>query len=472
MASALFRSAVVLVCVLAACGPCTLLQAQGKDTVWTRVSADGAQLTLSWDKSHPWSKDMDGRGAELVARYRTAGGREVSERLAAGQADREDRRLTFTLPDGVRSRVEGPVCLFLQVAGRRVLPVRRSDRANADTGGFRYPAWDARVLARAEADVAREGLAAAERALAIADGNLSRQRTAAAERHWTTLEACDAPSVRAAGPPVKPYSVVEPGAQDDIARRVCVHRTYVTSQGLTNSAFHTRVQARLAELARQRDRSQAQELLLEAFFAGVDVFEVAGRLFDRLKASGHADAAFLRDREPQAVAFLLDWQRWQPTLARYAPHLGRPGEKIGWPSTAAHLRLRLAAPWLRETFGADAVWALAGVEPPTFDEAQAIVGAALDAYHGCVADTRSQLATNYEAWQTLVASEPARAATEREFLIRDCRAGVTRLTELLRELARFEAQLLEARAAAARADRPLPPLAARAVVLNAEACTP
>jgi hypothetical protein len=428
-------------------------------------------VILSWDKSHPWSKDFEGRGAELVARYRT-GGREVSERLVAGVSDRADRRLTFALPEGVRGRAEGPVCLFVQVAGRRVLPVRRSARANADTAGFRYPAWDARVRARTESDVARERVAAAERALAVADGNLSRQLRAASERRWTTLAACDAPAVRAPRPLVKPYSVVSPDEQDDVARRVCVHRTHVTGQGLTNGTFHTTVRARLTALARERDRSQVQQMLLATFFRGADVFEVAGRLFDQLKASGRADAAFIRDREPQAIAFLRDWQRWQPTLARYAPHVGAPDEEIGWPSTAAHLRLRLGADWLRERFGADAVWALEGVEPPTLAEGQAIVGAALDAYNGCVADTRSQLATNYDEWQELVASEPARVAAERDFLVRDCRAGVTRLEELQRERARFEAQLHEAREALARAVRPLPPLPGRAVSLNFEACTP
>ena len=45
--------------------------AQDKNSLDTKVVAEGGTITLSWDKKHPWDADMLARGVSLLAEYKT-----------------------------------------------------------------------------------------------------------------------------------------------------------------------------------------------------------------------------------------------------------------------------------------------------------------------------------------------------------------------------------------------------------------
>ena len=119
---ALFISAAVLASALAAA-------AQDRDTLWTRATAEGRVISLSWDRAHPWDAILTSGGAQLFARYVVEGGKEVTEPLGNATVRPGDTRtVRFPLPDTLRANPTGPVCLLFQLPDRRVLPIRRAAR--------------------------------------------------------------------------------------------------------------------------------------------------------------------------------------------------------------------------------------------------------------------------------------------------------------------------------------------------------
>jgi hypothetical protein len=115
--------------------------ARDRDTLWTKVTAAGETITLSWDKNHPWDADLKATGAQLIARYRGDAGNEVAESFGrATPSGKNERTIHFTLPHSTNRPAAGPVCLVLQLPNGRVLPVRRATQRGDDTAGFRYDA--------------------------------------------------------------------------------------------------------------------------------------------------------------------------------------------------------------------------------------------------------------------------------------------------------------------------------------------
>ena len=43
--------------------------AQSRDTLETKLTADGATILLEWSKKHPWHQELQSRGAALIAEY-------------------------------------------------------------------------------------------------------------------------------------------------------------------------------------------------------------------------------------------------------------------------------------------------------------------------------------------------------------------------------------------------------------------
>src|SRR5687768_1739672 len=78
------------------------MAAQGRDTLWTRAVGEGSTIVLTWDKDHPWDKQLASNRASLVARYSVPTQREVNEVVAVATPNGKDRVLRFVLPDSVR----------------------------------------------------------------------------------------------------------------------------------------------------------------------------------------------------------------------------------------------------------------------------------------------------------------------------------------------------------------------------------
>jgi hypothetical protein len=437
--------------------------AQDRDTLWTRISAAGPILSLKWDKNHPWDADLTARGAMLIAKYWVEPRREVSEpvgRVAAGKPGA--RTFEFPLPEDVGANPIGPICLFFQLPDRRVLPIRRADKQDGDTAGFRYEAWERQVRQRGAARAAQARVAAAESALNVSTQSVANQQAAVSSRGWGTLDSCQNVSAPAADVGAQPYDVVPPRDHDDIARRVCVHRVWYGQR-----LFADLVEEDVKPLIARRDAKQGQQELRRLYGIAYAVPEAAGPLLAELKQV-RGGQAVLAAREAQAAEFLRDWQRLSPTTASYKPHLSGLNY-LQWPSTMHEAAFRIFAPDVMRQQQAE--WLTDGVPKPTITEIEGVIGAALDAYSGCVEDGRKQLQIRYDNWQALSSSAPQRAAAARDFLVRECRQEVGLLDKLKAERAGIEEQLSRERELLKTASAPARPPAGQAQALNLAACS-
>jgi hypothetical protein len=424
--------------VAATLAGCVALAAQGKDTMWSTVSAQGPSVSLSWNKDHPWDKVLGSGGAQLIARYRGDGRGDTTEVMSvATGGDRTDRTFRFTLPNDLRSRPLGPICLLIQLPGRKVLPVRRASKEDADTAGFRYEAWERQVRQRSDQLAAERRVAQAEQALTIAAQNVARQETVVSGRGWSDRESCNnAAAPTAADTALQPYDVVAPSDQDDIARRVCVYRVW-NGRVATERYVANRLETQVAKLAAARDQQQALELLMGVFGDAFVLPDVAGPLLEELIQTG--EAGDLAARMAQAAEFRRDWERLSPSMAGYQPHLGKANDMLGMPSTGGQVAFRVFGIPLARRIKAE--WAVEGLPAASATDKAGVVGIALDAYFGCLDDGRKQLKIKWDNWQALKASAPRRAAATQDFFVRECQQEVDRLQKVKAERATMEGQL-------------------------------
>jgi hypothetical protein len=445
--------------------------AQDKDTLWTKVSVEDRTISLKWDKSHPWDATLM-RGAELMAKYFVDGRREVTESLGRGAArNGEQRTLRFTLPESVRANPVGPVCLFVQLPDRRALPIRRANNQNADTVGFRYAAWERQIRQAGDARAAQERVASAERALATSTRAVAGKQASLAERGWSGPASCDQIATPSAVLGPKPFDVVAPADQDDASRRVCVNR--VANGYLVNQDFISETLPKLvANYAQARDSDRVRSLLSEVYssaFAGPAGATPASLLEAITKRLG-ADNATVKARATQTAQFIGDWAKWIPTLKNdYRPELGSPNDDLGWPSTAAASAFQLFGPELASQLKVE--WAMEGVPAGTVRDLESFLGSALDAYSGCVDDAAKQLKTKYDNWDALRSNAPQRAASAREFLVRECRQEVGAFDAMKAEQATLQQQLVREQQVLTSANIPVP-LAGRPQDLNFVSCSP
>jgi hypothetical protein len=445
------------------------VSAQDRDTLWTRATAEGRVVSLSWDKAHPWNAILVANGAELVAKYVVPGGKEIVEPIARATVRPGDTRtVRFPLPETVRANPVGPVCLFLQLPDKRVLPIRRATPQLTDTAGFRYEAWDRAVRQRSQARAAEESVTQAQRALAVSTQSLANQQATLASRGWTTVQACDTIPAPRAGASARPFDAVPSAEQDDAARRVCVRQVWVADV-VTADFVGKRLPALLQKYEQGRDieaaRSSLEAVFDSAFVgAGGDVTGLLNAVVSRLGA----DNATVRAREGQLREFLRDWSKWSPTADSYKPQFGTATDYLKWPSTAAGVAFRIFAPTLAEALKAG--WAVREVPAPSTRDLESFLGASLDAYAGCVEDGRKQLKTKWDNWQAEQAMAPQFAASARDFLVRECRQEVGLLDKLKTDRSAFEQQLVRAQQAVTIAAT-APPLAPKPEVLNGASCS-
>jgi len=425
-----------------------MVTAQDKDTLWTKVSASGRVVSLTWNKNHPWDAELAGRGAELIARYWTESRREVSEPVGRATASKGERTLRFSLADDLRSNPLGPVCFFIQLPDRRVLPVRRANKQDQETAGFRYETWERHMRQRVDARAAQNRVAAAERALDVAVRNVGTQQSVVSSRGWGTPSSCeDIPAV-AADAGKTPYDVVAPSEHDEAARRVCVHRLWY-GRSLFQALVKRDIEPNLATGTAAKIRQRLRDLYGIAHV----IPEAAGPILGEVRRIGGAPSAA---RDAQAAEFLADWNRLSATTEEYKPQFGNADDYLMWAPSIYEGAFRIFAPGLLEGMNASSV--MQGVPSPTITEMEGVIGAGLDAYFGCLEDGKKQLKIKYDNWQSLSSSAPQRAAAAHEFLVRECRQEFRLLDRLKAERTTFENQLAQEREAlkAASAAIPLP----------------
>lgn len=442
---------------------------QDRETLWTKATAEGKVISLAWDKQHPWDAALTTAGAELVAKYLVDGRREVTESLGRAMVRPGDSRtVRFALPDTVRANPIGPVCLFVQLSDRRVLPIRRANAKLTDTVGFRYDAWDRQMRQRTQARAAEQNLVAAERALAVSTQSIANQEASVKSRGWSTLDACTGIAAPANLASAKPFDAVPPLEQDDAARRVCVRQVWLGNDIITNYVQNL-LPKRFANDGNSRDVETARSRLMATFSAafvgtGGEVTELLKAIVDRLGG----DNATVQSRMEQLREFVHDWSRFAETSEDYRPQFGKADTFLSWPSTAEEVAFRIFGPALAKAL--NVLWAIEGVPGATTRDLESFLGASLDAYAGCLEDGRKQLATKWENWQAEQARAPQFATSARDFLVRECRQEVGLIDKLKAERAAIEGQLAKAKQVMTVATTP-PALASKPEVLNQISCT-
>lgn len=409
------RLALLAVCAVAATTAAPA--AQGKDTLWTEVTASAATIRLAWDKDHPLDADLKGARADLVVRYVNEQGLEVAENLGRGTRTPDSARaVEFALPAELRGSPGGRVCLAIQLQDRRFLPVRRARTGDPDTAGFVYPAWAELVERRAQARVLDRDIDQLRRALAVAVRNVTTTERAAAARGWTDPTSCVAPMAMVSSLPT-PFDVVAPERQDSEARRVCIGRVR-SAIGLTIKGERARQRLRELEAAGKLDGARQ---LLFSEYAEARVVEASAWLAKVEKELGpeHPLVRLHRDEKRQ---FDTDWARFSNDQLA-TPLLGATDDVVAWPSEARSVAFRVLGghTLAREL---DAGWAVAGLPEATAGDVFAMVDAAFAAYDGCVEDSTKQLRLKHDAWQARAAAAPQRALAQGEFFARECRQGL------------------------------------------------
>jgi hypothetical protein len=443
--------------------------AQDRETLWTKATAEGRVISLAWDKQHPWDAVLTAAGAELVAKYQVEGRREVSESLGRATIRPGDSRtVRFALPDTVRANPIGPVCLFVQLPDRRVLPIRRANAKLADTVGFRYDAWDRQMRRRTQARAAEQTLVAAQRALAVSTQSVANQEASVKSRGWSTLDACTTIAAPANLASAKPFDAVAPPEQDEAARRVCVRQVWLANDLITNYVQNI-LPERFANDGNSRDVEVARSRMTATFSAafvgtGGDVAELLKAIVDRLGGENPTVNA----RMEQLREFIRDWSRFAETSEDYRPQFGKADTYLSWPSTAGEVAFRIFGPALAKAF--NVTWAMEGVPAATTRDLESFLGASLDAYAGCLEDGRKQLSTKWDNWQAEQSRAPQFATSARDFLVRECRQEVGLIDKLKAERVAIEAQLAKAKQAMTVASTP-PALASKPEVLNQISCS-
>ena len=274
--------------------------AQSRDTLETKLTADGATILLEWSKKHPWHQELQSRGATLIAEYRTASRGIVSEVVSAGarrERDDDDRALRFQLPESITSPPLGSICLYVQLPTRRLLPIRRANDGDHDTARFRYEAWEMSAARRATAAVLTANADLARRKLAANQQDVTTQQSIVSRGYGQTLDACQNVPTPALADAGRPFDVLPQERHRDAATQVCIMR------------------ARNGEVSKTFEVVKSPALL--------------ERLFQLLPEDVRTTDQTLVLRQRQLREFRRDWDRWFPELDRFPqPFFGNPRDRL------------------------------------------------------------------------------------------------------------------------------------------------
>jgi hypothetical protein len=405
------------------------LLAQDKDTLDTKVVAEGNTITLSWDKKHPWDADLIAHGVSLFAEYKTKSNGVVAERLqAAGPSGANNRFIHFRLPDALIAAPQGAVCLYFQLPNGKLLPVRRADPQILDTARMRYEPWETVAVRNSQEKSHDAQLAALAGAIDQRSAEIGAAEKALNSKGWTSAASCQALPRPQFVSAQRPFDVVDPAQQEDVARRVCVSRIRYADEYL-DELFRVKFKDALAP----KKEALFDEAALSWVMLSPD--ELASIL--RLSRQDPSDPD-LRQRQEQLRDFRTDWARWASSAQSYTPRLGGKTELDflrfqtfleesckGDKQTCDRL-VYLIASYVRNPAN------LPSQSPPPSTLMLGYVGGALEAYSRCVVDDQKELRTKYDAWQQLQKDAPGLAEQAHNELVASCRRQFTALDAQLR----------------------------------------
>ncbi len=403
--------------LLAACGSTTLGDKLGVD-----VTARGSTITVAWDEQHVWGPLMAQRGADLVAEYPVASGNLVREVVSTTRGSNV-RALSFTLPESMKGVAIGPVCLYVQLqANRNVLPVRKPRSPGEEAARFRYVEWEGAAVGRANERRMKAELAAVEGQLQLANRAVSDRQAALDLRGWASAADCERPQIAASVTPSSPPIGVLPLEQhEQEARRACVNRMQNTGR------------LRRIWLDRAVASKSVKDVGMLAEIAGsyAGATDWAAEAVQQVKGNDDPQVhAVLATRQRQAREYADDVKRLAPTLGNaYYPPVGKPDDRLELlgGAQAAHRKLFVAE--ASERMGAPAE------SRPTLSGNEVVIlsGAMLDAYFGCVVESRKELKTKLDVWNELRREGPERQRLMREHFARECRADHAQLLQVSSE---------------------------------------
>ncbi len=443
------------------------LSAQDKETLWTEVTAKQDRLLLRWDKRHPWINDFgSGRGLELVGRYRGENGQAVTETIATGSVDGKAREAEFALTDRLRRAVHSPICLSLRMSGRAI-PIRRANRGDRDTAGFRYPVWELRQRQQAKVDSVRRIISELEGKLETVRNSIQNQKRIIEQFGWSAYPRCEEMPAKAPDVTIRPRTVVDPEQQAEAAAKVCVYRVWTAqvlwehSKAEVSKEIHD-ARLRIAAVD-PKFLEKARKKFCGLFAFANDLPDVAQAVLQREGAEQLLGATMVR----QAEQFAREWKQHRTGIAKYVPQFGGETDYLDLPAAAVQASCRRNGPALAKEL--DLAWLTAGVSQEPQD-LLGWIGGLLDSYSTCSDDTRKGLAIEYEKWVVSERMAPRRAAMRHVDLVKMCRKDQETLKQLTEQQSTFESSIRAARAELQSAEQ-LPGLPAKAVVLNHETCS-
>jgi hypothetical protein len=413
------------------------LLAQDKDTLDTKVVAEGNTITLSWNKKHPWDADLIAHGVSLFAEYKTKSNGVVAERLqAAGPSGANNRFIHFRLPDALIAAPQGAVCLYFQLPNRKLLPVRRADPQILDTARMRYEPWETVAVRNSQEKSHDAQLAALESAIDQRSAEIGAAENALNTKGWTSAASCQALPRPQFVSGQRPFDVVDPAQQEDVARRVCISRIRYADEYI-DELFRVRFK----DAPATKKEAVFHELALSWVMLSPD--ELASILQLSRQDASNPD---IRQRQEQLREFRTDWAHWAPSAESYTPQLGGKTdldfltfqtfleESCKADKQSCDRLVYLIASHLRNPAN------LSSQPPPPSTFILGYAGGALEAYSRCVVDDQKELKTKYDAWQQLQKDAPALAEQAHNELVASCQRQFTALDQLRADKDSLEAQ--------------------------------
>lgn len=424
-----------------------------REHLGTRVTATSEEIILDWDPKHPWNADIS-RGTMLIAEYKTRTQGVVLQKLATGkQVSSNVQSMRFILPAELTVPPTGPVCMFIQLANNRVLPVRKGGDGHADTSRFRDQAWDANAAARSSDSQQREALAAYDAALQQATRSIDLQRQEITRKHHTSPADCDSIAVPSFSSE-RPFDVLAPADIPSAARRACITRVVRAADALADD---------LKGVQNEKDSKTILEFhLTHSVMPPV----VADGLMKLLPPASRTAQPV---RESELAAFVKDWnQFFRAPDPKDHTMLGDEADELDLQSVSTIVGSSVF----------DVMAALLEHKPITQGQLKGVnpremagfAGAELEAYSRCVVDSQKQLQSKAETWQENQRRAPELRESAHRQLVAECRQDFTRLDTLIAQQKTAQERLNAARGTA-RSTTPEVRPGASSIILNDVACS-
>ncbi len=363
-------------------------------TLNTQVTGTENTISLTWDKKHPMAKQLQQDSyIRLRADYRYQG-KPLSEVLAAASGNL-GHKVVFVLPNQLKAGYvpDSEVCLYIQLSNRQipVLPVRTVSATHIDTGGFRYPIWEQMLkenMQRVKLEQMRPKL---EYELQSIQTQLSDSEQNLREQGVRKIEDCSQFHLQQTKME-RPSDVVDRERHDGVTRKICINKAKNIIEPLAKNNLNI-----LEFIVATRENVEALPLHRE-----------------------------------QAKIFIQDWNKWRSNISvEYQPEVDAADALLPFSESSFSFLLKSVELSINSSV------------------VNTIVDTILDAYDGCIEDTRKQLMTKLNAWNKRMQSKPERDQAYIEYVIQQCRQEIAknekrknRIRELQKEIGVYQTQTI------------------------------